>query len=318
MLSPLAAYHQLFGGFSATTVDAQRMRGLLLARKSVLDHSLRELARLRTLAPASESPRIDQHADIIRKLETDLAKQMTRQSATCAVPAPPDAALVGQSGSHYDYFASPRPVPTADNVLHGKVGHAHGSILRAAFQCDLIRVATFEWAPGTSHVAFAGFYPPDPAGAYMHNPMSQMIVDTADVLTAYPGAATTNRGVVDYLANVHTWYNQQTADIVLGFKQATDVYGGNLLDQTIIPFVTDRANATDAWQPMPALIFGGRALGMLGGQLLDFPRGRSINDLWMTIAQAYLRTTDPLSALSSEVFVKTNVSPIAGLWRAPT
>jgi hypothetical protein len=315
MLSPLLAYQQLFGGFSGTTLDAQRMQSLLLARKSVLDHSLRELARLRTLAPASESPRIDQHAEIIRKLETDLKKQMTGQNATCAVPAPPDAALVGQSGSHYDYFAFPRPVPTADDVLHGKVGHAHASILRAAFQCDLIRVATFEWAPGTSHVAFAGLYPPDPAGAYMHNPMSQMITMTADVMTTYP-ADDTKRGVVDYLANVHTWYNRQTADIVLGFKQATDVYGGNLLDQTIIPFVTDRSDATDGWQPLPALIFGGRALGMVGGQFLDFgSRVRSINDLWMTIAQAYLRTTDPLSALAGEVFVKTNVSPIAGVWR---
>jgi hypothetical protein len=152
----------------------------------------------------------------------------------------------------------------------------------------------------------------------MHNPMSQMITRAADVMTAYPAADDANRSVVDYLANVHTWYNQQTADIVLGFKQATDVYGGNLLNQTIIPFVTDRANATDTWQPMPALIFGGRALGMVGGQLLDFgSRVRSINDLWMTIAQAYLRTTDPLSALASEVFVKENVSPIAGLWRAP-
>jgi hypothetical protein len=37
----------------------------------------------------------------------------------------------------------------------------------------------------------------------------------------------------------------------------------------------------------------------------------------MTIAQACLRTTDPLPALASEVFVKTNVSSIAGLWRAP-
>jgi len=314
ILSPLLAYQQLFGGFSGTTLDAQRMQALLLARKSVLDHSLRELARLRTLAPASESARIDQHAEIIRKVETDLKNRMTGQNATCAVPAPPDGALVGQSGSHNDYFSFPRPASTADDVVHGKVGQAHASILRAAFQCDLIRVATFEWAPGTSHVAFAGLYPPDPAGAYMHNPMSQLITRLADVATTYPAAGDANRGVVDYLANVHTWYNQQTADIVRGFKQATDVYGGNLLDQTIIPFVTDRADATDGWQPLPALIFGGRALGMLGGQLLSFS-SRSINDLWMTIAQAFLRTTDPLAALTSEVFVKTNVSPIAGLWR---
>ena len=313
-LRPANTYAQLFGTFSGMPLDSQRAVNLLRARRSVLDHSLRQLARLRTLAPASESVRIDQHADIVRKLEAQLSDQIV--AGACEVPAGPDPALAAPSGSHNDYRLNPTPAP-ADDVMHAMIGQAHAAVLRAAFQCDLIRVATFQWAPGTSHVAFQGLFPPDPTGAYMHNPTSHVITDTREVLNSYP-TTPLHQGVVDFLANVHAWYNQQTAQILLGFKQATDVYGGNLLDRTIVPFVTDVACCTSAWSPMPALIFGGRKLGMVGGQFLDLSaRVRPMNDLWMTIAQAYLKTTDPLPAFADEVFVKTNVSPISGVWQQP-
>ena len=315
ILPPTMAYAQLFGGFSGTPVDSARIRNLLRARRSVLDHSLRELARLRTLAPASESMRIDQHAEVIRKIESQLAMQIGGASDACQLPGAPDPALVGKSGSHFDYTSQPMSVP-ADDAIHAQVGQLHAAILRAAFQCDLIRVATFQWAPGTSHVSFGGMYPPDPGGAYMHNPMAHRLVNGMDTLTAYPPETRPiERGAADFLANVHTWYNGQTAQIVNGFKSATDVFGGNLLDSTIIPFVTERAEATSHWSPLPALIFGGRRLGMVHGQFLNLGAPRPVNDLWMTIAQAYLRTSDPLSALAGEAFDPTNVAPIPGLWR---
>ena len=42
------------------------------AKKSVLDFALKDLARLRTLAGASERPRLDAHEAIIRDMETRL------------------------------------------------------------------------------------------------------------------------------------------------------------------------------------------------------------------------------------------------------
>ena len=314
-LEPARAYTQLFGGFSGTPMDPNRVRNLLRARKSILDHSLRELARLRTLAPASESVRIDQHEAVIRKLETQLAAQLAGPAGTaCQPPGAPDPALVGKSGSKN---VVGMPAAPAEDVLHAQIGRLHASILRAAFQCDLIRVATFQWAPASSHVSFGGLYPADPAGAYMHAPLSHRVTNPADTLTAYPAEDRPQRAVVDFLANVHAWYNRETAAIVNDFRNATDVFGGNLLDNTIIPFVTDLAEPTGSPSPLPALIFGGQRLGLVQGQIFDFSAApRPMNDLWMTIAQALLRTSDPMSALADESFVSANVSPIAGLWRA--
>jgi hypothetical protein len=104
------------------------------------------------------------------------------------------------------------------------------------------------------------------------------------------------------------------ADILAEFKTATDVLGGNLLDHTVIPYVTEIANPGSSHQNLPALVFGGRALGMQAGQFQTVS-GR-LNKLWVTLAQAYLGE-DAMNALSEETFVKTDVAPIPGLWVSP-
>jgi hypothetical protein len=66
---------------------------------------------------------------------------------------------------------------------------------------------------------------------------------------------------------------------------------------------------------MPAMIFGGKALGMQGGQFQNFlGQERPHNDLWLSIAQAYLKTADPLSGLADETFRREGAAPIPGLW----
>jgi hypothetical protein len=109
------------------------------------------------------------------------------------------------------------------------------------------------------------------------------------------------------------------ASLLAQFKGATDVFGGNLLDHTIVPYVTEIGSPAMVRDPMPALVFGGRALGMIGGQFLRMSPSHHHNDLWATIAQAYFRTSDPLAtpALQQEVFYKTDVAPLAGLWTRP-
>ena len=193
---------------------------------------------------------------------------------------------------------------------------AHAAVILAAFQCDLIRVATFQWSPGTNHVSFAGMNPASPSTIYMHHPLSHQITSRNDSLGSRPSG---QRGdYIDFLSNVQTWYNQKTAQVINLFKNATLSDGSTLLDHTVMPFVTEVAETTHfPRNPIPAMIFGGRALGMQGGQYMDFENNmRPWNDYWATIAQAYLKTTDPLSVLSDETFVKTGVSPIQGLWSA--
>ena len=53
---------------------------------------------------------------------------------------------------------------------------------------------------------------------------------------------------------------------------------------------------------------------MQGGKYQKFAVSRSHNDLWMTIAQAFLKSSDPSSVLADEKFVMTGALPIAGLW----
>lgn len=317
-LKPLDLYASLFSGFipggNTPENQAAALRALKL-RKSVLDSALRDLDRVRTLAPSSEAPKIDAHAEAIRKLELQLEQAIADGgSPTCTVPTAPDAGLEALSGSRFDY-SNPK-AEQEDATLMAQVGKAHAAVIQAAFQCDLLRVASLQWCSANNHVAFHGLYPLDPTGAYMHHPLSHRISNAA-IFNGPPPTNETERALYEFLANVHTWFNQKTADILLGLKNATDVFGGSVLDTTIVPFITDTAHAASARSPLPALIFGGRALGMQGGQFQEFTAERSHNDLWMSIAQAYLKTDDPLSVLADEVFVKTNVSPIPGLWLPP-
>ena len=311
-LRPFDLYTELFGNFMPGGADQEALAQAIARRQSVLDFSLDELERLKTLAPHSESAKIDQHAEIIRQVEQQLGSDPSGLPEGCSVPGVPDAALTGQEGSSFTYNDPETAEP--DHPLHRQLGIAHTSLLRAAFQCDLIRVASFQWAPATSHVSFGDMFPPNPGANYQHHPLGSMITDRRQTLDAPPSDEHA-AGIIEFLANVHSWYNAETAAILQGFKAATDVFGGALLDHTIVPFVTDKAEMTDSREPLPALILGGRALGMIGGQAQTFSTYRSHNDLWMTIAQAYLKTDDPLARLELESFYKVGVAPIAGLWQ---
>jgi len=315
-MSPLTAYKDLFSGFlpGATITDREALR-LLKLRKSVLDHSLRELDRLKTLGPASEREKIDSHAAAVRKLEAQLSEQIAgRGTTTCALPPMPEAALTGKDGeSLRGDYEDPR-VNTSDETTHEAVGKAHAAIIRAAFACDLIRVATFQWSPGTNHVAFRGVDPNAPDTIWMHHPLSHQVTSAAFFNGPRPAEDTY---VWDAMVNINRWYFQKTADIVNELRLQVDPQdpkGGSLLDHTVIPMITEVAEASHTREGHAAIIFGGRKLGMQGGQY------RSVsgihNQLWVTVAQAFLGA-DAVGKLAGEAYVKTGASPLPGLWAAP-
>jgi hypothetical protein len=316
-MSPLTAYRDLFGGFvsGGAITDRDALR-LLKLRKSVLDHSLRELERLKTLGPASERDKLDGHAAAVRKLEAQLSEQIAGRgaSATCGLPAMPEAALTGRDGESLRDDYTTLKTNTSDETTHEAVGKAHAAILRAAFACDLIRVATFQWSPGTNHVSFKGLDPNDPDAIWMHHPLSHQNSDAAFFNGPRPGESA---HVWDAMVNANRWYYRKTADIINDFRLQVDPQdpkGGSLLDSTVIPMITEVAEASHTREGHAALIFGGRRLGMLGGQY------RSVsgihNQLWLTVAQAFLGA-DAASKLAGEVFVKTGARPIPGLWTGP-
>jgi hypothetical protein len=202
----------------------------------------------------------------------------------------------------------------ADDVVHGQVGALHMGILKAAFACDLVRVATFQWSPGTNHVAFQGQFPNEPSTIYQHHPLSHRI-GTADTLVT----GSTRKPEVQFLTNIQTWYNTKMAALFSDWKTTTDAYGGNLFDNTVIPFLTEVAATGHEHNNIPAMIFGGKALGFKGGQFMNLGGNRPHNDLWLTVAQAFgLSVT--AAPLSGELFAQHSnyfTGPIAGLWAKP-
>jgi hypothetical protein len=279
-LRPYDLYQRVFSNVMPGGGDPS-LAAARAAKKSVLDFSLRELARIRTLAPSTSRDVLDAHEAAIRDLEAELDGMV--DPTTCMLPEPPSTTLQGgiDDGEDHDDYGDPRGT-TADHELHKQVAEAHLAVIRAAFACDLTRVVTFQYSPGTNHVSFQGFYPDNPSGIFMHHPVSHQVFDD-DM------EATSNRiPQVDFLVNVEIWYNQITAAFLSSLKSgasSTDVFGNALLDHTLVPYVTEVARSTHAYDPMPVVLFGGKSLGISGGQFLRF-NGRPHNDLWLTLASA--------------------------------
>jgi hypothetical protein len=315
--SPFELYSKLFSGFVPGTGEAGAMLRALKLRKSVLDSSLRELERLRTLAPASERDKIDLHAEAIRKVELELSNGL--DGGVCELPPAPDSALAAPSGSNF-YYGS-WVSDTDESPALETLGKLHLGVLRAAFQCDLVRVGTFQWTSSVNHVAFKGLHPGHPESCIRHHPISHQ-VSGVPVPVDGPPTNPAYANTLEFLANVQTWFNQKTADVLAEFKNATDAYGGTLLDHTVVPFFTETANYSHSRQPLPALILGGRALGFQGGQFQNFEGDlRHGNDLWLTIAQAFFPDEgNVLEPLSAEKFAQDETKfsgPIEGLWVKP-
>ncbi len=321
-LSPAALYAQLFSGFmpgGANEANQERALNALLMRQSVLDYSLAELERLKALAPSAEAPKIDLHAEAIRKVELQLSEQIEAGSippGDCSVPAAPDPELVGGSGN-VAYRTD--NIDEDDSPKLRQLALAHSAVLLAAFQCDIIRAGTFQYCPGQNHVAFGGMWPSDPARIAMHHPVSHMSGMIANAANEEPPTEGEDRDVYEFLADVQLWYNTLTAELLNEFKTATDAFGNSILDYTVIPHVTEVSGPNHSLSPKPAYLFGGSALGLQHGTFQNFEERRPQVDLYLTAAQAMFGTSDVMSLLADERFMQFNPdgAVIPGLWQDP-
>lgn len=341
-LSPLVQYTNLFsslspgpggggaGGGSVPVADA--MLKQLALKRSVLDFSLGEIARMKALVPSSARNNLQIHADAVAEAEASLSKVIrtrypmstgegghggasaggagdNRNPPPRCGPALPPPNVQGlpdwTTGGHGNY-GNPKNGSTDDMTTHAAVGGLHMDVLRAAFVCDLIRCGTFQWSPATNHVGFKGLYPGDEEGIYQHHPTSHSL--PSQQMESLRQARTPDDliGGARFLFNVQTWYFARHAENIKRWKDAVDGAGNPLLETTLIPFATENADMFSTRQPLPCLLFGGKKLGMNLGQQVT--KLNPIGSLFGTIGQAY-----GLSAPGAPFG-----AAIPGLWSKPT
>ena len=285
---PLNVYNRIFAGAAG---GGQAGTQLLLKNKSVLDFMRADLARMRKLVPASEVVKLDAQAAAIQQLEASIQGS---GALSCMQPTKPksfdqsghgaDGGLGPSGGSHLsgvDYY---NPKDGTDHP-HQVLGRLQLSMIKAAFSCDLARVATFMWSAGTNWVVFPGTFN---GGTIGGSPSPH-----------HPPSHTTDPGTLGWLSKIDTFYSEQTSQALQEFDALQDVDGNSLLDNTVVVYVTEVARAHDHDQRnVPFLVFGGKNTGINGGTFLKASGGslptitdgtgnRPTNDAWLALAPIF-------------------------------
>jgi len=315
---PLNTYSRLFGkvtGMDSTALLAQKL--------SVLDFMRGDLARLNKLIPASEKDRLAAHTVAIQSLEASLRQSYGGGSTSpqCTTPAmPPSYATVGETGNgkiggisssssnlsgvdYYPELANCTPSAASSCYAHQDVALNQLRMIKAAFACDYVRVATFMYSAGTNWVVFPSTF----GGATI----SQAALGNNGKSTPHhPPSHTDDAPTHAWLNQINKFYSQMTADALKEFATTPDVDGNMLLDNTIVVYLTEVARAWDHnQQNMPLIVFGGKNTGLKGGTFLKVTGGhlsgqtggssnRPFNDLWLALAPKFGVTLPSLGAAS--------------------
>jgi hypothetical protein len=312
------------GGAGPRTADETLKT--LANRRSVLDFALEELNQLMAMAPSGARDKLRVHTDEIMKAENSVRNTIDMRypgmgtgggagssstggstgTSVCgpctAKPMAPPATEgkpdpMNGAGNFYGRARS----GTDDMMIHQTVAKAHMDVLKAAFVCDVVRVATFQYSPGTNHVGFKGLHPTDDA-VYQHHPLSH------DTSTANTIKGTTPEGLAAadrFLFNVQLWYFQRHAETLAAWKSTVDGCGNSLLDFTVVPFLTEVRATGHERDNMAAMLIGGKKLGFTHN--LYKTDAMTINQFWGTIGQAF-GYTSPAAPFGA---------PVAGLWSKP-
>ena len=295
---PLNVFNRVFGGALPTGTDPQR---ILAQKLSVCDFMKRDIARMQTLIPATEKDRLATHLFAVQQLEASLRQTygMMPTTGICTKPAMPPTYANTSSGqmtsstvfttaSGVDYYVSGSP----NSHPHLDLGMNQLRLIKTAFACDLVRVATFMWSSGTNWVVFPGSF----QGASIrgnlqstpHHPPSH----------SDPAGDTATR---DWLNQIGVFYSAATATILQELATTPDIDSTTanpttLLDNTVVVYLTEVARAWDHnQQNMPLIIFGGKNTRVRGGTYLKVTGGslatqtggsavnRPFNDMWLAL-----------------------------------
>jgi Protein of unknown function (DUF1552) len=305
--SPINTFNRIFGGALPTGSNTSQ---ILAQKMSVITYLQSDLARLQTLVPASEKDRLTAHADAIAQLETSIQQMYgtTTTNSVCVKPAtPPNYANTSSgtqgSGSVYsdlggvDYYIPNQPT----SHPHLDLGQTQLRLIKAAFACDLVRVATFMWSAGTNWVVFPGTF------------QGATIKGNLQSTPHHPPSHSDPSGDPNtpaWLNQINQFYSNATSTVLQEFATTPDIDGNMLIDNTVIVYITEVARAWDHnQQNMPLIIFGGKNTRVKGGTFLKVTGGslgaqtggtgnRPFNDVWLALAPIFGVTMNSLGASS--------------------
>ena len=320
--SPSNVFGRIFGGALPTGADPQK---ILAQKLSVCDFMRKDIARLKALIPATEKDRLDSQLTSITQLEATLRQTYMGSSGTtsgvCTKPtAPPvyaNTATGKQSnsgasttGSGVDYYVNGSP----DSHPHRDLGLNQLRLIKTAFACDLVRVATFMWSAGTNWVVFPGTFQ---GASIKGNPQSSPHHPPSH---SDPSGDT---GTRDWLNQINQFYSATTATALQEFATTPDIDGNMLLDNTVVVYLTEVARAWDHnQQNMPLIVFGGKNTGVKGGTFLKVTGGslpqqtggsgnRPFNDFWLSLLPVFGVDGTVLSKASGAL---ESTGPIPGIF----
>ncbi|HEY0483609.1 MAG TPA: DUF1552 domain-containing protein [Kofleriaceae bacterium] len=244
---PTIAYARVFGTFSDGVLAPAQVAQALANKRSVLDFARGDLQRIRGQLGGDGRERLDRHLAAITEVEGVLHKVVGYDTA----------ALHGELL---------RTDARKRDDQHAEIGRAHLDIVRAAFQCDLTRVAAFQWGS-------------------MELDVSRIIPGLLELgyhsLSHYAGAP----DIDAQLTAIHRWYNAQLAGFLRTLRDTPDRDGRSLLDNTLVVVWSEIRRGNHTFDNLPIQLFGGAGGRLAGGRLLRYPN-QTTNDLWLTIGNA--------------------------------
>ena len=240
------AYDRFFAPPPTLGADA---RAVLVARKSALDASLTDLARLRARVPAIEREKLDRHAEAIRDVELGLVRDIEgRRGVGALSPYRPEKPK--------DIGANPSALVTEERFVPELVGNAI-DLTAAAVLSSAARVCTVQLGYGGGKWRFAW----EGLDIDFHQEIAHR--DTGDA-----GSTPENTAKV---VTVNRWYASMVERLAAKLEAVPESDGTTALDHTLIVWANEFGRGDHSLENVPIALIGGGALHGLGkgGRTID-------------------------------------------------
>jgi hypothetical protein len=272
---PAIAFKNIFGT-GMTGMDAAALARAKAQNKSVIDYINGDLNGLRPRLPKLAKDKVDAHLAAIRQLEMQLEGPGSGRECKPPTLVPVDSMVPTGTAGDGDTDAG-------NDMRFHQAALDQFEIIKASFQCDLTRVATFTFGWGNSGIRFKNVI-----GALLPS----VAMDDVEGYHAVSHNTGTNPHQGQYA--IDKYFCTMTANLLADLASMPDAMsGGSLLDNTLVVFWNECSvgNSHDT-KNMPVLLFGGKFLSLAGGHYFDFStkpggKGRYMSDLWTQVSKSW-------------------------------